>query len=408
MKILWLHAYYRPEKMSSTKLDNELESAILEAGHNLVITTPTPTRGCSQEERKRFKKQKHEKRNNLEVIRFPLFEEKSGLVIRFIRYLMGNIIQFNVSRRIRDVDLVLSDSTPPTQGLVAALLTKSLKARSVYAVHDVFPDSLVSAGITKKGSVLWKIGRKIEDYTYKNSDAIVAISEGIKNNLKNKGIPPNKIAVINNWIDTDAVYYVEKQNNVLFDSLGLDRSKFYVVYAGNLGNAQNVDLVLNVAKLLAYESMIEFVVFGSGGEEKKLRKRISEECINNAKLFPLQTIDKISEVYSLGFVGLVLCKKGFGAGAMPSKTWSIMATGRPVIASFDLESELCDVIRSNDLGECVESDNANQLADSIERLYKNPQIASEKGSRALQFVMANCEKRTCTQKYISLFEQLIQ
>lgn len=405
MNVLWPHAYYKPEKMSSSKLDSDLERAIIDDGNKLIITTPTPTRGCTEEEKEKYSKIRHETNDRLEVLRFPLMQEKQGTVQRFVRYIIGNIKQYNISKKIENVDLVFADSTPPTQGLMAALLAKKLKVPFVFAIHDVFPDSLVSAGLTDEGSMIWRIGRWIEKYTYNRADSIIAISTGIESNLLNKGVPREKLVVVNNWIDVEEVFYVPKNKNTLYDELGLDRNQHYLVYAGNLGHAQNVSLILETAQILKDYPEVQFLIFGSGGEEEAIKYSIERQRINNVRLFPLQPTERVKEVYSLGDAGLVLCKKGFGTSAMPSKTWSIMATGRPVIASFDLDGELSKLIQCNSCGYCCPPDNAEALAENIKLLFSQRlSEMAEYGSNARRYVEYNCSKETCCKAYIDIFK----
>lgn len=408
MNVLWPHAYYKPEKMSSSKLDSDLERAIIEDGNRLIITTPTPTRGCTDQERAKYSKIKYATSERLEIIRFPLMKEKQSTIQRFVRYIIGNIKQYNVSKKCRNVDLVFADSTPPTQGVMAALLAKKLKVPFIFAIHDVFPDSLVSAGLTDEGSMIWRIGRWIEKCTYDRADKIIAISEGIKCNLLNKGVPKEKIEVVNNWIDVHEVFYVPKNKNVLFDELGLDKNHRYLVYAGNLGQAQNIDLILDTAQLLKEYPIVQFLIFGSGGEEEVIKRSIREKGINNVRLFPLQPIDRVKEVYSLGEACFVLCKKGFGTSAMPSKTWSIMATGRPVIASFDLDGELSKLIQSNECGYCCPPDDAQALAESIKLLLsRRVSETSKYGFNAREYVVRNCDRETCCKAYIDIFKSQV-
>ena len=110
----------------------------------------------------------------------------------------------------------------------------------------------------KKGGLLWKIGRIIENFTYRNSDKIIVISQDFKKNIMAKGVPEDKIVVIYNWVDQNAVVDIPRSENILFDRYGLDRSKFYITYNGNIGLTQNMDMLLEVAKALEANEEIQF------------------------------------------------------------------------------------------------------------------------------------------------------
>ncbi|MCS2551299.1 glycosyltransferase [Bacteroides faecis] len=148
---------------------------------------------------------------------------------------------------------------------MAALIKKCTGRPFVYNLQDIFPDSLVGAGFSNEGSILWKIGRVIENFTYKNADKIVVISEAFKQNIMAKGVPENKIEVVYNWVDQKAVVPVEKEYNPLFEELGINKKKFHVVYAGNLGNAQNIDVIIDSAMEMVGDKEVEFLIFGTGG-----------------------------------------------------------------------------------------------------------------------------------------------
>lgn len=124
-------------------------------------------------------------------------------------------------------------------------------------------------------------------------------------------------------------------------------------------------------------------------------------------MYPLQSEERIAEVYSLGDVCIVSCKKGNGSNAFPSKTVSIMATGTPVLASFDIESELCHLLKQFHCGICCEPENPKELAKTILRLVKEPDSIAKMGSCARKLVENEFEKKSCTDKYVSLVTNLL-
>ena len=185
MKILVLDAYFEPEQIAFTHLENDLIEAFVKEGHEIFIVCPTPTRGISKELRKKYSKIKRETLydGKVHVKRFWAPQENQSIFTRAFRYLWCNSRLYREAKRIKDVDVIFSNSTPPTQGLVARKLKKKLHKPFVYDLQDIFPDSLVNAGMTKCGSLLWKIGRKIENKTYAAADRIIVISEDFKKNI---------------------------------------------------------------------------------------------------------------------------------------------------------------------------------------------------------------------------------
>jgi glycosyltransferase involved in cell wall biosynthesis len=315
-------------------------------------------------------------------------------------------MQFNravFSKDARQCDLMFITSTPPIKGAMAGLVKKINKKPIVYNLQDIFPDSLVGTGLAKKDGILWKIGRIIENFTYRNADKIIVISEDFKKNIIDKGVPAEKIEVVYNWVDEKAVCPVAKEDNPLFEEFGLARDRFTVVYAGNLGNAQNIGIVLDGAKQLP---RVQFAVFGSGGLEDEIRKRIAGENLRNVHLLPLQPFERVSQVYSLGDACIVSCKAGLGGSAMPSKTWTIMSCGRPVIANFD-EGELKEIIENNNCGVFSHAGNVQELVSAIKTLQENPDRCKEMGANARQFILDNLTKEVGTKKYVDIIRSVI-
>ena len=255
--------------------------------------------------------------------------------------------------------------------------------------------------MTKKGSILWKVGRRIENYTYKNADKIIVISEGFKRNIMAKGVPEEKIEVISNWIDLDSVHPVNREDNKLITEFDIDPDKFLVVYAGNFGAAQGADIILKAAEKLKNETNIQFVIFGGGAYFEEAKKEA--EKLNNVFIHELMSADRISEVYSLGDVALIICKPGTGNAGMPSKTWSIMACNTPIIASFDADSDLANVIRDSGAGECVEPGDVNQLVRGIVTMCRE----KRDNCQLRNYVLNYADKHICVQRYVRLIESVV-
>lgn len=405
MKVLELPAYFYPESMSSAHLDDNLRQAIVDAGMEMAIYCPTPTRGITQDVRTEYKKRKLDKMydGHVTVHRFSLYGEGKNPILRALRYTFACIIQFNravFAKDARSCDVMFITSTPPIKGAMAGLAKKFNHKHIIYNLQDIFPDSLAGSGLAKKGGFLWKIGRLIENFTYRSADKIIVISEDFKKNIMAKGVPEEKIAVVYNWVDESAIKPVAKEDNPLYEEFGLSREKFTAVYAGNLGNAQNISIILDGAKELLD---VQFAVFGTGGLENEVRERIEKEGLTNVHLNPLQPYDRVSQVYSLGDACIVSCKEGLGGSAMPSKTWTIMSCGRPVIASFD-EGELKEILENNNLGVFTHAGDVNEFVEGVKSLAANPILCAEMGRNARQFIIDNLTKEVGTKKYIEVLK----
>lgn len=409
MKILFLDAYYEPEQIAFTHLENDLLEGLVAAGHDIEIVCPTPTRGISPETARAYAHKKSEVSyaGHVHVMRFSAPGESRSPVTRALRYFWCNLRTYQIGRRVRGVDAVFANSTPPTQGRIAGMVARKHRAPFLFSLQDIFPDSLVNAGMTRAGSMLWKIGRRLEDRTYANARTIITICEGFRQNLLAKGVPASKIIVVPNWIDAGEVYDVSRADNVLFDQNGLDRDKFYVCYSGNIGHSQNLELLVKAARALQdLDRDIEFVIIGEGAAKDDLREAVKREGLTNVHLLPFQPYEYIAQVFSLGDMGLIISKPGIGGSSVPSKTWSIMAAGRPVLASFDSDSELNRLVGETGCGYTVEAGDSDGLVQAIRHCRANAEEARAMGARGRRYVCENLDKATNVGRYREAFEEM--
>ena len=405
MKILLLPAYFYPEQAASSYLGDNIRQAMCESGAILELYAPMPTRGISKEVREVYKKRRmeHWHDGKLEIHRFSMYGEGKNPILRALRYVFCWCAQFWKGLCAKDIDLIYLASTPPIQGMLGGLLKKIKKVPFVYNLQDIFPDSLAGTGLAKKNGLLWKIGRVIENFTYRNADKIIVISEDFKRNIMAKGVPEEKIVVVYNWVDEEAVKHVSREENKLFDMYGLDRKKFYITYSGNIGLTQNMDMLLEVAKELETEPNIQFVLIGEGAYKKRVEEIIAEKNIGNVTLLPFQPYEDISHVFSLGDAGLVISKTGVGENSVPSKTWSILSASRPVLANFD-ENELKSIVAENQCGIFTKAGDKEAFKQAILDLYHDREHCEQLGRNGREFILKDLTRAVGTQKYVDVIK----
>ena len=396
--------YFSPEIFASSYLFENRNEAFANEGFDMIVYTPSPTRGVNRNVS--YQKVEFLYKNHLELHRFDMVGESKNTMQRLVRYFLCSVSQFFKALFTRKFDIVLLGSTPPFQGAIGAALKIIRNKRFVYGIQDIFPDSLVSTGITKKGSLIWKIGRIIENFTYKYADKIIVISEDFKKNIMAKGVPEDKIVVVYNWVDQNAVVDIPRDKNKLFDKYQLDRSKFFIEYSGNIGLTQNMDMLLEVMKeLKTTHPDIGLVLVGEGAYKAQVEEIVKRDNLINVTMIPFQPYEDISYVFSLGDAGLVISKPGVGANSVPSKTWSIMSASRPVLANFD-ENELKDILAGNECGIFTKAGDKEAFKKSIIKLYENRELCKKYGTNGRQFVMDNLTREVGTQKYVDVIKEV--
>jgi len=421
MKVLYLNAYFYPEDLASSYLGHNVREALAKSDANIVLYAPTPSRGVSEQIRKEYSSSKKNELwydGRMQIHRFSLFKEGKNPFLRAFRYLLVIIKLYNRSifdKDAKNCDVMFIPSTPPIMGWMAAKIKKRRKIPFVYNLQDIFPDSLVGTGLAKKDGLLWKIGRCIENFTYRNADKIIVISQDFKRNIMAKGVPEKKIEVIYNWVDENAIAPVKDEENELFEEFGISRDKFRVVYAGNLGNAQNIEIIVNAARRLKDNKQIEFIIFGKGGLEDEIKAAKAKEQLDNLKILPLQPYERVAKVYGLGNMCIVACKPGLGGAAMPSKTWSIMSSGRAVLANFD-EGELKEIVEggpstgsgaAKPCGVFTKAGDLEGFVAAIEELSQHPERCAEMGRNGRQFILENLTREVGTRRYVEVIKSVV-
>ena len=402
LKLLYFVQYFPPETAAGLTLVKDMIEVFAKRGMDVVVYTPVPTRGVDDKTREYWKKHKVTKVNDHLVIkRMSLYREGTAFKQRAIRYFIFSF-ECIIKGIFVPADLYFLSSGPPSQTLVVGVLRHLTKKRITYNLQDMFPDSLINAGMTKEDSKLVKIGRWMERVSYKNAHAIITVSDDMLKNVLGKGVDKAKLFMVRNWIDTDEFVPVPREKNVLFDTLRLEREKFYLVYSGNIGYTMGLEFVVQAMERVGED--IEFLIFGEGSDKEKLQKYVAEKGIKNVRFLPFQDAKLISNVYSIGDMAVISGRKGLSGVSMPSKTWTIMATGTGILAQFDKGSELDRTIKEAGCGVTVEPGNVEQIAEMIRELAKNKEKCSGYGENARKYAVDNISKEKAIDEYFRIIK----
>ena len=407
MKILVIAGYYPPEQSADTRLNQDLVESLSEKGEDVTLIVPFPSRGISVDEQRAYLCKKHEIVNeHLEIYRVGAATKyRQDILRRGLSFLKKSIQMYKVAKR-QEVDIVIVVSTPPTLGYIAAML--SYRNKVVYKLQDAFPDSLMHTKKMSEKNIIIRFLRVFERWVYRKVTKICTISDDLKETLISSGVSKEKIEVIYDWIDERKCFPIERKNNFLFDKFGLDRNKIYIAYGGNIGLLQNLKtIVLTSKRFIKTNPELEFVIIGDGSWKTELIEMLKTGEYSNVHWFPMQPTENIAYVYSLGDIGLVSIKPEISKIALPSKTWDILSTGRPVLCEIDLYSGLCDIIHDNKLGYCVEPGNVDDMEKTIKRMLSDMKETQNMGVRGREYILNNLTREATIHKYISMLKHEI-
>ena len=399
MKIVMARPNFFPEISAGIHLANDLIEDIIKEKIELELVVPIKKENLS----------KIDDNFNYKIHRVYSNIEGNGLIKRILRYIDTSFKMYKEIEKINDANLIFSHSMPPLLGPLCAKIGKKKKIPVIYWEQDIVSESIITTNISKnsfKTKIFYKIALFLEKYTEKNVHHIITISEKFKKYHVDRGINEDKISVVYNWIDVDQIIHVDRKNNKLFDELNLDRDKFYVTYCGNLGVPQNVEIMIDAAKILEKNKSIKFVLIGNGSREKKVLDYLKSVNPSNLIYSPLFPLNRSSEVYSIGNIGLVIGKKGTSKNGFPSKTWTIMSAEQAMISCFDIDSELSHFVKDGKCGIAIEPDNPELLANTILEIYNSKDKGKSFGYNARKYVINNFSREKMTSKIIEIIKNV--
>ena len=235
-----------------------------------------------------------------------------------------------------DYDAVFIQSTTVAGFAVKAIRQKLPKAIVTFNVQDIFPYNLAITGGLKKNSLVFKILAAEQRYGYKHSDHVITISEDMKDTLVVDGVAADKVEVIYNWSYQDEPY---ENVNLAPVSHMFKPDYFNVVYAGNIGVMQNVDILIEAAKLMKEDKSVWFHIIGNGVYKEKLEARAKDYRITNISFWSMQPPELAPAIYSAADVNVIPLVKDVYRTALPSKTATCLACQKPIIFAIGQESK---------------------------------------------------------------------
>jgi glycosyltransferase involved in cell wall biosynthesis len=286
-------------------------------------------------------------------------------------------------RRHRGPLLIVS--SPPFLGLAGYLLRMIRGQPYVYLVHDVFPDAAVTLGYLKAGGWVSRIWDQVNRLVLTHASRIVVLGEGTKTVIARKGGDgvADRIRVIHNWADEAFIRPLPKSENPFVREHGLE-GKFVVLYSGNIGLPQDLETVIGAAEQLRDRDMV-FLFIGEGGKKKKLQAMVQERELENVRFLPYQPREVLPYSTTCADVSLVALERGVEGLSMPSKLYTIMASGRPVVALVEKGLEISRILAEGRCGRIVEPYDVDELARVLDDYYSNLEICERDGRNGRVF-----------------------
>jgi len=401
MNILFINQYYYPDPAATAQILTEL-CTDLSRWFNVTVVTGFPSYNKTEGAGGRLIKQIS--MDGVKVIRVynTILPRQSmvGRIFNYISFLLFSL--FGAIFFTGKQDAVVTMTDPPVVSIVGYIVSKIKKAPYIYVIQDLYPDVIVRLGKLNNKLIIRMLSW-LNLISINKAKKVVVIGEMMRKKLIEKGVNPAKIEIIRNWADTNLVTPESKVNR--FSKRYGFWNKFVVMYSGNIGLAQDLEVLIKAASLLKDNGEITFIIIGNGVEKEKLQQKARDLSLNNINFIPYQ--DKESLKYSLSSadISIISNKKGTAGYRVPSKLYGILASGRPILAIIEDESEVAKIVKEEKCGVVIEPGNPQKLAEVINFLYKNEVLCKEYGKNS-RVAAEKYSREKSVMKYRELFERI--
>ncbi len=300
-------------------------------------------------------------------------------------------------------DVILVPSPLLTAGALGWFMARARGAAFVYNVQELYPDIAVKMGQLRNPFVIGAL-RALEHFVYRHASMVTVISSGMRRAVVARGAPESRVHLIPNFVDMDLMRPASR-HNAFSQEHGLD-TRFVVSYAGNMGFAQSLDMLLGAAELLVRQADILFLFVGDGVLRESLVEQSRARSLENTRFVAHQPYARVPEIYAASDVCVVAMISTIESEGIPSKFMRIMACGRPVLAIVDAQSDLANEVAASGGGVVVPTFSAEAIAQAVLAFHDAPERCHAAGAAGRAYASRHYARDVVTGRYAELFRNI--
>ncbi len=348
-----------------------------------------------------------ERRNGVDIERCAgTTFDKNSLAGRALNAVTISLsLWWRVLMRIRRGDAVIVVTNPPFLPFGVLVACRLRGARCALLVHDVYPEVLVAAGLSRSSSVVARVARLATQWLYRHSDRVIVLGRDMETLAQRKlDGDGSKIVVIPNWADAEEIVPTPKATNPLLGELALSGS-FVVQYAGNMGRTHGLETLFAAAQRVRGE--VRWLFIGSGAKKGWLEKSIAREGMTTMTVLGNRPREDQPVFLTACDVAVISFVPGMAGVSVPSRMYNIMAAGKPIIAVADGESELAQVVSEEQIGWVIRPGDVDGLVALLDRIAGEPELLREYGARARAVASTKYARPVAIERYLRLMRELL-
>ena len=394
MQILYLHQYFKTPSEPGGTRSYWIAQELLKAGHNVTMITSSV---------KYDEKIKRITIDGIEVIYIKEAYSQNMTIYKRLKAFVGFMLKSTKQGlKLKEIDLVITTSTPLTIGFPALILKWFKKIPYVFEVRDLWPEVPIQMGALKN-PIVRNIALTFEKTIYKNAKHVIALSPGMQEGVL-KYLPKQKTSMIPNMSKIDA-FWPRQKNESMIEQLGLSSDSFKVIHFGALGIANGASYIIEAASLLKENSSIEFLFVGGGSTEDDLKKMCREYKLKNVKFLGRFAMNELSEIVNLSDVSIVSFKDlPILYTNSPNKLFDSLSAGKPIIVNSAGWTKR--LVEENSCGYYVNPNKPSELVDKILFLQSHPEVLKQQGLASRRLAETKYDKSILCKQFVDVINKL--
>lgn len=412
-KILIHSIVFSPDGVSTAYLYNDIAKQFQDAGFDVCVLTTTPHYNRVEAELEKQPLTSHcfglyytSNYHGILVKHIPQKKFKSS-ILRLIGFVYWHILSFFLGLSEKKIDVILSPSPPLTIGFINIVLAWLKGCKVIYNVQEIYPDLLIEEGGLKSKPIISTL-KWLERFVYNRSDAVTTIDRVFYNTIVGRFDSPDKLKIIPNFVDTSIYRPIAK------DEISLDRVEFpetsalKVMYAGNIGLAQDWEPLIKAAVALKDEN-IEFFVIGEGVMKSYLQKQKEELALDKLHLLPYQPRDLMPYLIAYSDIQFVFMSPQTEGHGFPSKVYTVMACGKPMLVCSGVNTPIVEFLKDKGCAQLITTRDMHDKTDGVIRFFQtfSREELEKMGMKGLSTIITNYSKDIVTNQYVKLAESVI-
>ena len=409
MKRILIHSLiFSPDGVSTAYLYNDIALAFKQKGYDVVVVSTTPHFNAVPEQMERQPLRwgipglyKISSFHGIKVYHVPQKKFKST-ILRLLGFVYWHIVSFFLVLSIRKIDVIVSPSPPLTIGQLNLWLGRLKKCKVVYNVQEIYPDIL-----GKDSGLAFKVLSKMERNIYAKSDAVTTIDSVFHNTIVGRFKDPSRLHIIPNFVDTD-LYRPGVGHPDLNKELFPETESIRVLYAGNIGFAQDWEPLVELARTLKGKP-VEFFVIGEGVRKGYLDESEQAYRLDNLHVIPYQPRDLMPQILDYSDIQFIFMNPEMDMQGFPSKVYTVMACGRPLLVCSGEGTPIVNFLSGIGCAKLVTNRDiavkVPEMENWLSSITRNE--LRTMGEKGLDAIRSHYSKSIVTGQYVELVDSLL-